>query len=89
MGNNDPIREAADLIAWEMRNGFLHPGVLAPGSKIHSALTTLIESAQEDNAPIDALDYLDKMNADGRIEYSDYSNLHDLISLLGDKEDAE
>lgn len=30
----------------------------------------------------DALSYLDEMNNTGRIEYDDYSNLHDLISTI-------
>lgn len=34
--------------------------------------------------PTDAMEYLDALNEQGRIEYDDYRNLHDLISEVAD-----
>lgn len=46
---------------------------------------TIFASTPPINEATDAHVYLDEMNADGRIEYSDYSNLHDLIGLAFDR----
>lgn len=45
--------EAAEFIRREMQDGFLHPGVIAPGSRAHDALSTLVTVAQRPQ-PIEA-----------------------------------
>jgi hypothetical protein len=49
---NEELIAAAEFIQSEMRTGFLHPGVVALGSRAREALTALVAAALASRPPV-------------------------------------
>lgn len=58
--------EAAEFIRREMLDGFLHSGIVAPGSRAHKALITLVTVALEQRSqPVEVTNATDAGMKDG------------------------
>ena len=78
----DEEREALELLIAKLREAKYPEGLDAwlTGDVAHAILAAGFRRPAQ-GEPTDALDFLDEMNEQGRIEYGDYRNLHDLISV--------